>query len=69
MPQLNGFEMLARMKEQGNRPEEMKVLVLSGRSREEDISLGLKLGADAYMHKPFSMVELELRVKEMLNLS
>lgn len=69
MPRLDGFELLELMNEQGNRPAGMKVLMLSGRSREEDVNRGLKLGADGYLHEPFSMVELELRVKEMLDLS
>ncbi|MCZ8516323.1 diguanylate cyclase [Paenibacillus filicis] len=68
MPKLDGYGVLERMKEQGNRPAGTRVLILSGRSRDEDINRGLQLGADGYMHKPFSMVELELKVKELLAL-
>ncbi|WP_281885099.1 diguanylate cyclase [Paenibacillus sp. YYML68] len=68
MPNLDGFGVLERMKEHNTRPPELKVLILSGRSREEDVSRGLELGANSYMHKPFSMVELELKVKEMLQI-
>lgn len=69
MPRLDGYGVLERMRERGTRPPHTKVLVLSGRSRDEDTSRGMQLGANAYMHKPFSMVELELKVKELLELS
>lgn len=68
MPRLDGFEMLERMKEESNKPEEVRILMLSGRSREEDLTRGLQLGVDTYMHKPFSMVELEVKVKQLLEL-
>ncbi|WP_240420909.1 diguanylate cyclase [Paenibacillus periandrae] len=68
MPRLDGFEMLERMKEESSKPEEVRILMLSGRSREEDLTRGLELGVDTYMHKPFSMVELEVKVKQLLEL-
>lgn len=68
MPRLSGYAMLERMRDNRTRPEGTKVMILSGRSRDEDISRGLELGADDYMNKPFSMVELELKVKELLGL-
>nr|WP_280875151.1 MULTISPECIES: diguanylate cyclase [unclassified Paenibacillus] len=68
MPRLDGFGMLERLRDCGTWPAQMKVLILSGRNREEEISRGLKLGAHAYLHKPFSMVELEHKVKELLDI-
>lgn len=68
MPRLDGFEMLERMKEESSKSEEVRILMLSGRSREEDLTRGLELGVDTYMHKPFSMVELEVKVKQLLEL-
>jgi two-component system cell cycle response regulator len=68
MPKLDGYGLLERLQGMGLRPAS-KILILSGRSRDEDISRGLQLGADAYMHKPFSMVELELKVRELLGLT
>lgn len=68
MPRLDGFGMLERLRELGTWPSGTKMLILSGRNREEDISRGLKIGAHAYLHKPFSMVELELKVKELLEI-
>ncbi|MCZ8523643.1 MULTISPECIES: diguanylate cyclase [Paenibacillus] len=68
MPRLDGYGVLERLQERGERPRGTRVLILSGRSREEDITRALQLGAHAYMHKPFSMVELELKVKELLEI-
>ncbi|PYI53105.1 response regulator [Paenibacillus flagellatus] len=69
MPKLDGFELLRRMKAD---PEERfrttRVLMLSGKKRDEDISLALRLGADEYMSKPFSLVDLDMRVKRLLEL-
>ncbi|WP_426449307.1 diguanylate cyclase [Paenibacillus sp. S-38] len=68
MPRLDGYGVLERLQQQGELPRGTKMLILSGRSREEDISRAVQLGAHAYMHKPFSMVELELKVKELLEI-
>nr|WP_232696970.1 diguanylate cyclase [Brevibacillus daliensis] len=67
MPKLDGFTLLEQIR-QDEDLQKMKVLMLSGRNREVDIVQGLTLGADDYMSKPFSMIELELRVKRMLQL-
>lgn len=69
MPRLDGFGMLNRLKQEEAMPEELQILMLSGRSRDEDMSKGQQLGVNAYMHKPFSMVELEFKVKQMLELA
>ncbi|MGF7035940.1 diguanylate cyclase (GGDEF)-like protein [Paenibacillus mucilaginosus] len=68
MPRLDGYGVLERLQQRAERPRGTKVLILSGRSREEDITRAVQLGAHAYMHKPFSMVELELKVKELLEI-
>jgi two-component system cell cycle response regulator len=68
MPRLDGFKMLERMQEESFKPEGLRILMLSGRSREEDLTRGLQLGVDTHMHKPFSMVELEVKVKQQLEL-
>jgi diguanylate cyclase (GGDEF)-like protein len=69
MPKLDGFSMLARLEQEEAKPKELHILMLSGRSREEDMSRGMELGVNAHMHKPFSMVELEFKVKQMLELT
>jgi DNA-binding response OmpR family regulator len=44
----------------------MKVVVLSAKGREAEVSKGLSLGADAYVTKPFSSRELTRQVGELL---
>lgn len=68
MPDLDGFSLLERIKADSSLSK-LKVLMLSGRKKEEDVIQGLRLGADDYMAKPFSLIELELRVKRLLELS
>jgi two-component system, cell cycle response regulator len=68
MPRLDGFGVLARLKAGELHSPQTKILMLSGRTREDDVSRGLLMGAHAYMHKPFSMVEMELKVKELLEM-
>jgi two-component system OmpR family response regulator len=63
LPKLDGFEVLRRLR---RRNEGMPVLILSGRERPEEKVLGLDLGADDYLVKPFSLNELEARVRALL---
>lgn len=67
MPKMDGFSLLKIIRQDQNL-RKMKVMILSGRNSEGDIVQGLSLGADDYMSKPFSMVDLELRVKRLLHL-
>lgn len=67
MPKLDGFSLLKSMRPELHQ-QGVKVLMLSAQKREEDIVRGLTLGADDYMSKPFSLMELEIRVKRMLHL-
>ncbi|MGE5703566.1 MAG: diguanylate cyclase, partial [Clostridia bacterium] len=67
MPKLDGFSLLAKIK-QNEQLKKVKVMMLSGRKHEEDVVRGLMLGADEYMAKPFSLVELEIRVKRLLEM-
>jgi two-component system OmpR family response regulator len=63
MPKLDGLELLEKIRNDGI---EIPALMLSARGDKVDISQGLKLGADDYMTKPFSIEELVLRVKAIL---
>ena len=58
-PRLDGFNLLRKIRETSNMP----VLFLTARSEEMDRILGLGLGADDYLVKPFSMAELMARVE------
>ena len=68
MPRVDGYEVLKSVAAAGV-AETMKVLVLSARSTEQDRELGLQLGADLYVNKPFEPEELVNVVNEMLSLS
>ena len=63
MPKLDGLDLLEKIRKDGI---EIPALMLSARGDKVDISQGLKLGADDYMTKPFSIEELVLRVKAIL---
>jgi two-component system cell cycle response regulator len=67
MPKMNGLSLMAILKSDPLYSQQgMKILMLSGKQKEDDIVRGFKLGADDYMTKPFSLVELEMRVQKML---
>ena len=63
MPRLDGFEVLKRLR---RRNTVMPVLILSGREKPEEKVMGLDLGADDYLAKPFSVNELLARVRALL---
>jgi DNA-binding response OmpR family regulator len=63
MPRINGYEFLRELRSRGVRTP---VLVLSAKGMERDKVLGLDLGADDYVVKPFGVAELIARVKAVL---
>ena len=63
LPKMNGFEICRTLREQGLT---MPVLMLTAKGQEEDVVLGLNLGADDYVTKPFRMRELVARVNAFL---
>jgi DNA-binding response OmpR family regulator len=62
LPQLDGLEVLRRIRQSSPTP----VLMLTARGEETDRVVGLELGADDYLTKPFSMRELVARVRALL---
>ena len=62
MPQMDGIEALRAIREEYNIP----VILLSAKSEDTDKILGLNMGADDYITKPFNPVELQARVKSRL---
>jgi len=62
MPEMGGFEFLRRYNRESNTP----VIILTAKLEENDKVLGLELGADDYITKPFSMRELAARVRAVL---
>ena len=66
MPKLDGLALLEKLRSEG---AATPVLMLSARADKTDINQGLRLGADDYLTKPFSIEELVLRVKAILRRS
>lgn len=62
MPEMDGIQVLTRMRETKNIP----VIFLTAKGEDTDKILGLNLGADDYVTKPFNPVELLARVKSQL---
>ncbi|MCL5428439.1 MAG: response regulator transcription factor [Chloroflexi bacterium] len=62
LPELDGYDVTRTLRKESNVP----ILMLTARDDEIDRVLGLELGADDYLTKPFSMRELIARVKAML---
>ncbi len=63
LPGIDGFEVLRRMRAAGTKAP---VLMLTARDEEVDKVIGLELGADDYLTKPFGLRELLSRVKALL---
>jgi two-component system, OmpR family, alkaline phosphatase synthesis response regulator PhoP len=63
LPGLNGYEVLKELRERGL---DVPVVVLSAKGMEQDKILGLNLGADDYVAKPFALNELLARIKAVL---
>jgi len=63
LPHMNGYEVIKQLRERGNR---VPVVVLSAKGTESDKILGLDLGADDYVVKPFGLQELLARIKAVL---
>lgn len=62
LPDINGFELFKKLKNEADVP----VIFLTARSEEIDRVVGLEIGADDYVTKPFSPRELTARVKAVL---
>lgn len=63
LPNMDGLEICRRIRSQSNY---VPILMLTAKSTELDRVLGLELGADDYVAKPFSVMELTARVKALL---
>ena len=63
MPQMNGYEVLEELRTRGN---QTPIVVLSAKGLERDRIVGLNLGADDYVVKPFSLDELLARIRAVL---
>lgn len=62
LPKLNGYEVIKRIRKQSNIP----VIILSAKTQDTDKILGLNLGADDYLSKPFNPLELVARINAQM---
>jgi len=63
MPKMDGFTLATKIREVN---KEIPIIFLTAKSMKEDAVKGLKIGADDYVTKPFSMEELLLRIQAVL---
>jgi DNA-binding response OmpR family regulator len=63
LPKVNGYELCRFLREE---KLEMPIIMLTAKGQESDVVLGLKLGADDYVTKPFGIKELLARVEAFL---
>ncbi|MCD6405983.1 MAG: response regulator transcription factor [Planctomycetes bacterium] len=63
LPKINGYEICRILREEGL---EMPIVMLTAKGQESDVVLGLNLGADDYVTKPFSIRELLARARALL---
>lgn len=59
LPQSNGFELIKKIREISTLP----IIIITAKNNDHDKARGLSLGADDYVTKPFSIVELSARIK------
>ena len=63
IPKCDGYEVCRRLKKE---VPDIPIVMLTARSQESEVVLGLELGADDYVTKPFSVLELMARIKTVL---
>ncbi len=66
LPGLSGFDLLKRLREHGQPTQDTPVLMLTARGKDVDRIVGLEMGADDYLPKPFNPRELVARIKAVL---
>lgn len=62
LPRMNGYEVIKEIRKKSNLP----IIFMSAKGQDEDIILGLNLGADDYVVKPFNPLELTARVSAQM---
>ena len=66
LPKMHGFDVLRKLRARGGAGSRVPVLILTAADSVEQRVKGLDLGADDYMAKPFSLQELEARVRALI---
>jgi DNA-binding response OmpR family regulator len=68
MPKATGLEVTRSLREQDS-TKHIPVILLTARAQEADVASGFEAGADDYVKKPFSPMDLQLRVQALLERS
>jgi DNA-binding response OmpR family regulator len=66
MPQMDGYETMKKLRENKDL-RSTKVIFISAKNKTSQIQKGLKMGADRYITKPFSVKKLILEIEALLN--
>jgi len=65
MPAMNGYQVAQKLRDLPDL-QRVKIVMLTAKGRETEVSKGIALGADAYVTKPFSTVDLVAEIKRLL---
>jgi len=65
MPQMSGYDLCQRVRENPDW-QGIKIIMLSAKGRDVEVTKGMAVGADAYVTKPFSTKDLIARVQQLL---
>jgi DNA-binding response OmpR family regulator len=65
MPRKSGYEVCTRIRERTDR-RHVKIIMLTAKGRDAEVSKGLAMGADLYITKPFSTRELMAKIRELV---
>jgi len=65
MPRMSGYDLCQKLRE-NPAWQDVRVIMLSAKGRDVEVTKGMAVGADAYVTKPFSTKDLLARVRELL---
>ena len=65
MPRKSGYEVCMRIRERPDR-QQVRIVMLTAKGRDAEVTKGLSMGADVYITKPFSTRELMAKINELL---
>ncbi len=66
MPQLNGYEVLERIRTSNNPKSKTPVIMLTAKAQKEDVLKGVGKGANDYVVKPYKFVDLLGKIKKLI---
>ncbi len=66
MPRMDGLELVRQVRGEISKSE-LPIVIISTKGSEEEVELGLRIGANGYLSKPISMAKLRERIASLLN--